>query len=53
MTWLRAHGYHAVSALQAFEALEYGKRLPSKPVMITFDDGYRDVLWQAAPVCTA
>jgi peptidoglycan/xylan/chitin deacetylase (PgdA/CDA1 family) len=48
--WLRAHGYHAVSALQAFEALEYGKRLPPKPVMITFDDGYRDVLWQAAPV---
>jgi peptidoglycan/xylan/chitin deacetylase (PgdA/CDA1 family) len=48
--WLSAHGYHAVSQLQAFEALEYGKPLPSKPVMITFDDGYRDVLWHAAPV---
>jgi peptidoglycan/xylan/chitin deacetylase (PgdA/CDA1 family) len=46
--WLAAHGYHAVSQLQAFEALEYGKPLPSKPVMITFDDGYRDVLWHTA-----
>jgi peptidoglycan/xylan/chitin deacetylase (PgdA/CDA1 family) len=48
MEWLTHHGYHAVSQLQAFEALEYGKALPSKPVMITFDDGYRDVLWHAA-----
>jgi peptidoglycan/xylan/chitin deacetylase (PgdA/CDA1 family) len=48
--WLAHHGYHAVSQLQAFEALEYGKPLPSKPVMITFDDGYRDVLWHAAAV---
>jgi peptidoglycan/xylan/chitin deacetylase (PgdA/CDA1 family) len=50
MTWLHAHGYHAVSVQQAFEALEFRKRLPAKPVLITFDDGYRDVLWQAAPV---
>jgi peptidoglycan/xylan/chitin deacetylase (PgdA/CDA1 family) len=48
MEWLSSHGYHAVSQLQAFEALEYGKPLPRKPVMITFDDGYRDVLWHAA-----
>jgi peptidoglycan/xylan/chitin deacetylase (PgdA/CDA1 family) len=50
MQWLARHGYHAVSQLQAFESLEYGKPLPPKPVMITFDDGYRDVLWHAAPV---
>ena len=24
--------------------------MPAEPVMITFDDGYRDVLWHAAPV---
>ena len=50
MEWLAHHRYHAVSQLQAFEALEYGKPLPSRPVMITFDDGYRDVLWHAAAV---
>lgn len=50
MTWLARHGYHAVSQLQAFDALEYGKPLPAKPFMITFDDGYRDVLGKASPV---
>jgi peptidoglycan/xylan/chitin deacetylase (PgdA/CDA1 family) len=50
MEWLKAHGYHAVSQLQAYRALEEGKPLPAKPVMITFDDGYRDVLWHAAPL---
>jgi peptidoglycan/xylan/chitin deacetylase (PgdA/CDA1 family) len=50
MEWLKSHGYHAISQLQAYRALEAGKPLPSKPVMITFDDGYRDVLWHAAPV---
>jgi peptidoglycan/xylan/chitin deacetylase (PgdA/CDA1 family) len=33
-----------------YAALEEGRPLPAKPVMITFDDGYRDVLWHAAPV---
>jgi peptidoglycan/xylan/chitin deacetylase (PgdA/CDA1 family) len=50
MEWLVRHGYHAVTERQAFEALEYGASLPVKPVVITFDDGYRDVLWNAAPV---
>jgi peptidoglycan/xylan/chitin deacetylase (PgdA/CDA1 family) len=50
MEWLKAHRFHAVTPLLAFEALEYGTPLPSKPILITFDDGYRDVLWHAAPV---
>jgi peptidoglycan/xylan/chitin deacetylase (PgdA/CDA1 family) len=49
MRWLSSHGYHAVSMRQLFAALEYGAPLPSRPVMITFDDGYRDVLTHAAP----
>jgi peptidoglycan/xylan/chitin deacetylase (PgdA/CDA1 family) len=50
MTWLKRNGFHAVSQLQVFRALEDGGPLPRKPVMITFDDGYRDVLWNASPV---
>jgi peptidoglycan/xylan/chitin deacetylase (PgdA/CDA1 family) len=50
MHWLVTHGFHAVTQLQAFDALERGDQLPPRPVMITFDDGYRDVLWNAAPV---
>ena len=50
MQWLKSHGYHAVSQLQVYGALEEGRPLPAKPVMVTFDDGYRDVLWHAAPV---
>ena len=50
MRWIVGHGFHAVTQRQLFRALEFGAPLPSKPVMITFDDGYRDVLWNAAPV---
>ncbi len=50
MEWLKRHRYHAVTQLQVFDALELGRRLPPKPVLITFDDGYRDVLGKASPV---
>jgi peptidoglycan/xylan/chitin deacetylase (PgdA/CDA1 family) len=50
MRWLARHGYHAITQEQLFGALEHGAPLPHRPVMITFDDGYRDVLWNAAPV---
>jgi peptidoglycan/xylan/chitin deacetylase (PgdA/CDA1 family) len=50
MRWLVAHGFHAITQLQLFDALERGKKLPVRPILITFDDGYRDVLFNAAPV---
>ena len=50
MRWLAAHGFHTITQAQLFAALERGRRLPARPVMITFDDGYRDVLVNAAPV---
>jgi peptidoglycan/xylan/chitin deacetylase (PgdA/CDA1 family) len=50
MRWLKAHGFHAVTQQQLFAALEHGKALPASPILITFDDGYRDVLKNAAPV---
>jgi len=50
MRWLHASGYHAVTQGQLLGALLLGLPLPPRPVMITFDDGYRDVLWNAAPI---
>jgi peptidoglycan/xylan/chitin deacetylase (PgdA/CDA1 family) len=35
-------GYHTISQAQLFRALYDGKPLPSKPVMISVDDGYVD-----------
>ena len=50
MDWLKRAGFHAITQRRLFAALEHGVRLPSRPVLITFDDGYRDVLWNASPV---
>ncbi len=50
MQLLHRHRFHAVTQQELFTALEHRASLPLRPVMITFDDGYRDVLWNAAPV---
>ena len=50
MRWLHGAGFHAITQLQLYDALERGARLPPRPFMVTFDDGYRDVLWNAAPL---
>lgn len=50
MAWLSAHGYHAITQVQLDDALVSGVRLPARPVLITFDDGYRDVYTHAVPV---
>ncbi len=50
MRWLQGHGYHTVTQTQLYRALELDGRLPSRPVLISFDDGYRDVFSKAMPV---
>ncbi|MEP7335939.1 MAG: polysaccharide deacetylase family protein [Actinomycetota bacterium] len=50
MKWLVAHGYRTITQQQLFDALFGGRRLPAKPVMITFDDGYRNVFGKASPI---
>jgi len=48
MRWLVGHGYESITQRQLFGALMCGGELPRKPVMITFDDGYRDVFFEAS-----
>jgi peptidoglycan/xylan/chitin deacetylase (PgdA/CDA1 family) len=50
MRWLKARGFHTVTQRQLFDALLCGRPLKRKPIMITFDDGYRDAFYKAAPV---
>lgn len=49
MTFI-ASRYNAVSLSRVVDWLEGRAALPERAVAITFDDGYRDVLTQAAPV---
>jgi peptidoglycan/xylan/chitin deacetylase (PgdA/CDA1 family) len=47
---LSRRGYHAVTNRQLYYALFKRRALPRKPVMLTFDDGYRDAVTDVLPV---
>ncbi len=42
MDWLKQNGYHTVTISQLFEAMFGGRKLPDKPVALTFDDANAD-----------
>lgn len=50
MDWLAANGYHPITQAQLFRALYLGDRLPHRPVVLTFDDGYVDAVTTIAPI---
>jgi len=50
---LQAEGYTTISLYQLLAHLTQGVPLPEKPVVITFDDGYRDVYENAFPLLRA
>ncbi len=49
LEWLDDHGYEAVTLEQVEEAWYEGATLPSKPVVLSFDDGYRPQFTFALP----
>lgn len=50
---LQAEGYTTISLYQLLAHLTQGLPLPEKPVVITFDDGYRDTYENAFPLLRA
>ncbi len=46
-------GYHAITPDELADAVEGLKTLPTKPVLITMDDGYRDQYTEAFPILKA
>ena len=53
MDWLSGHGYSAVDFNDVRAYFEGVAPLPSKPVVITFDDGYADLFTSAYPILKA
>jgi len=50
MRYLKWRGYHAVSLNDVVDYIEKGKKLPERPIVITFDDGYEDNYLYAEPI---
>lgn len=50
MEYLYQHGYQAISLYDLDAALNTGERMPAKPVILTFDDGYSDHYTYALPI---
>jgi biofilm PGA synthesis lipoprotein PgaB len=48
--WLQYNGYHPVSVQQIVDARAGGKPLPARPVLLTFDDGYRSAYTKVFPL---
>ena len=53
MDWLRERGFESVSLYDMQNHLALGHPLPDKPIVISFDDGYRGVYDFAYPVMRA
>ncbi len=48
--WLSSNGYAGIHAADWLAWLRKGTVLPEKPVLVTFDDGYSDLIEHAIPV---
>lgn len=53
LDWLAAHDYHPVTIEELDAYFARHEPLPSKPVVISLDDGYRDLYTTAFPILKA
>ncbi len=53
LDYLKQNGFHSITLNQLMNALYYGTSLPSKPIVLTFDDGYLDGYTAAYPALKA
>jgi peptidoglycan/xylan/chitin deacetylase (PgdA/CDA1 family) len=49
MDWLERHRYHAVTLKRVYDSWTRGAKLPVRPIVISFDDGYLSQYTQAFP----
>ena len=50
MDWLASNGFHTVTPADVYDYLNGTRGLPSRPVVLTFDDGYADFYNTALPI---
>lgn len=50
LQYLQTQGYQSVLLADIYETLTTGKPLPEKPIVLTFDDGYKDAYTDALPL---
>lgn len=50
MTLLKEKGFHPISMEQLYDYIKDGKPVPEKPVVINFDDGYKDTYTVVYPI---
>ncbi len=53
MDWLERNGYHPINLEDLNAYLTGARGLPSRPVVLTFDDGYADFFTTALPILRA
>ncbi len=50
MNYLYTRGYRTISVEQLTQAIHFGAQLPSRPILLTFDDGSETVYTDALPI---
>ena len=50
MQYLADHGFHVISLHEAVVAVKNHSGLPTRPIVLTFDDGYADFFTTAVPI---